>query len=247
MAVTALERCLNMNQLNESELAGMTLVFFEVEKTNLMERALIGERAMNIPYFRANLSDLDRVADALLTQTNQPPYIPANPDGITRLSGFLERDLSFYLRTMETYISFASLSPPDSFGITNSEAKTYREIKHKYYILSAMLLPALSKALIHEAEAFACVREANIALAIERFRLAHGRLPENLNELIPQFLPTVPSDPFNGAPLRYHRLAKGYVIYSIGADGHDDGGREKPADWKPGDKTTYDITFTVER
>jgi hypothetical protein len=47
--------------------------------------------------------------------------------------------------------------------------------------------------------------------------------------------------------LRYHRLAKGYVIYSIGADGHDDGGREKPADWKPGDKTTYDITFTVER
>jgi len=54
-------------------------------------------------------------------------------------------------------------------------------------------------------------------------------------------------DPFDGAPLRYRRLEKSYVIYSVGQDGHDDGGREKPADWNPADKTTSDITFTVER
>jgi hypothetical protein len=77
--------------------------------------------------------------------------------------------------------------------------------------------------------------------------LLKGHLPENLNELMPQFLPAVPIDPFDGQPLRCHRLAKGYVIYSVGSDGHDDGGREKPADWKSGDKTTYDITFAVER
>jgi len=57
----------------------------------------------------------------------------------------------------------------------------------------------------------------------------------------------VPADPFDGAALRYRRLEKGYVIYSLGSDGHDDGGREKPSDWKSSDKTTYDITFTVER
>ena len=57
----------------------------------------------------------------------------------------------------------------------------------------------------------------------------------------------MPTDPFDGAPLRYRRFAKGYVIYSIGSDGHDDGGREKPIDWKSTNKTTYDITFTVER
>ncbi|HKW28405.1 MAG TPA: hypothetical protein VJT54_03650 [Verrucomicrobiae bacterium] len=47
--------------------------------------------------------------------------------------------------------------------------------------------------------------------------------------------------------IHYHRLAKGYVIYSVGADGHDDGGREKPANWTSADRATYDITFTVER
>jgi hypothetical protein len=105
----------------------------------------------------------------------------------------------------------------------------------------------LSSAVTKEANNFAYLRTSITAIAVERFRLAHGRLPENLNELVPQFLSAVPIDPFDGQPLRYHRLAKGYVIYSIGSDDHDDGGREKPADWKSSDKTTYDITFTVER
>jgi len=91
------------------------------------------------------------------------------------------------------------------------------------------------------------VRAAQSALAVERFRLAHGQLPEDLQELVPQFLSAVPDDPFDGQSLRYHRLAKGYVVYSIGRDGHDDGGRERPFDAKSSDKTEYDITFTVER
>jgi hypothetical protein len=110
-----------------------------------------------------------------------------------------------------------------------------------------MLLPALGHAILKEANGLAQVRLAQTALAVESFRLAQGKLPEKLDELVPQFLSTVPSDPFDGQSLRYHRLAKGYVIYSVGSDGHDDGGREKPADWKSSDKTTYDITFTVER
>jgi len=57
----------------------------------------------------------------------------------------------------------------------------------------------------------------------------------------------MPDDPFDGQPLRYHRLDKGYVIYSIGSDGEDNGGRERPASVKSTDKTHYDITFIVDR
>jgi hypothetical protein len=46
----------------------------------------------------------------------------------------------------------------------------------------------------------------------------------------------LPLDPFDGQPLRYKKLPKGYVVYSNGEDGKDDGGDEKK-----------DITFTVER
>jgi hypothetical protein len=70
-----------------------------------------------------------------------------------------------------------------------------------------------------------------VALAAEHFRRAHGRWPEALDRLTPELLPAVPPDPFDGAPLRCARLADGLVIYSVGHDGKDDGGR-LAANWR---------------
>ena len=63
------------------------------------------------------------------------------------------------------------------------------------------------------------------AIALKRFQLQHGKLPEVLGELAPKFLPTVPIDPYDGKPLRYQPNPDGtYLLYSIGDDGKDDGG-----------------------
>jgi len=81
------------------------------------------------------------------------------------------------------------------------------------------------------------------ALAVERYRLAHdGKFPPSLNALVPAYLREVPRDPFDEQPLRFKPLSPGYVIYSIGADGVDDGGLEKV-----NAITNYDVTITVER
>ncbi len=81
------------------------------------------------------------------------------------------------------------------------------------------------------------------SLAIERFRLANsGKIPSGLPELVPDFLPAVPRDRFDGQPLRFKTLTRGYVVYSIGADGLDDGGLEKT-----NNAVRYDVTITVER
>jgi hypothetical protein len=45
--------------------------------------------------------------------------------------------------------------------------------------------------------------------------------------------------------LRCWKLARGFLVYSIGADFTDDGGKEKPKD--AADTDHYDITFSVER
>jgi hypothetical protein len=84
-------------------------------------------------------------------------------------------------------------------------------------------------------------------MAVERFRNVRGRLPENLKEIFPHFIEFVPADPFNAEPLRYRLLSKGYVIYGVDADGHDDNGREGPEKKKSSDTNSYDITFTVEQ
>ncbi len=51
--------------------------------------------------------------------------------------------------------------------------------------------------------------------------------------LVPRYLAAVPIDPFDGKRLRWCRLHDGLVIYSVGPDGSDDGGklqRKQPAE-----------------
>ena len=51
---------------------------------------------------------------------------------------------------------------------------------------------------------------AGTAMAIERYRLANRTLPQSLDQLIPQFLSSLPVDPYNeGKPLRYAAGANG--------------------------------------
>lgn len=56
---------------------------------------------------------------------------------------------------------------------------------------------------------------ARTAIAVGRFRAAMGRLPERLEELVPRWLNAIPTDPFDGQPLRYRVTDKGFRIYSV--------------------------------
>jgi hypothetical protein len=94
----------------------------------------------------------------------------------------------------------------------------------------------------HAAEAEAERRILLTAFALERYRLKHGSYPSTLAPLAPEFLKTVPVDFMDGQPLRYRLRDDGrFLLYSIGLDGVDDGGRivsqAKPgdADFRPAD------------
>ena len=62
-------------------------------------------------------------------------------------------------------------------------------------------------------------------LALRAFQIDRGRLPAALDELVPEYLPAVPIDPYDGRPLRYLAGADDFQLYSVGADDIDDGGR----------------------
>ena len=64
-----------------------------------------------------------------------------------------------------------------------------------------------------------------MAIALERYRLAHGEYPESLDALAPQFMEKIPHDIINGQPLHYRRTSDGqFVLYSVGWNETDDGG-----------------------
>lgn len=71
--------------------------------------------------------------------------------------------------------------------------------------------------------------EAQVACALERYRLAHGEYPETLDVLAPQFIAKLPHDLIGGHPLIYRPTADGkFLLYSIGWNEKDDGGQDSP-------------------
>jgi hypothetical protein len=93
-------------------------------------------------------------------------------------------------------------------------------------------------------QAQAMLRCAVVAVAMERYRLANGRWPDKVDEVVPKYLTKVPADPYDGKPLRYARHKDVVVVYAIGPDGKDDGG--KPDELNHFDKKEgFDVGFRL--
>jgi hypothetical protein len=73
------------------------------------------------------------------------------------------------------------------------------------------------------------------AIALARYESQNGKLPADLDASVPSLLPTLPKDWMDGKTLRYRaRPEGGFVLYSVGEDGKDDGGDPVPS--KPNTK-----------
>ena len=70
-------------------------------------------------------------------------------------------------------------------------------------------------------------RLAATGLAVRLHRARHGHLPRTLDELVPEYLPRIPTDPFaaDGRTIAYSPDGDPPIVYSIGSDGVDDHGQ----------------------
>jgi hypothetical protein len=75
-------------------------------------------------------------------------------------------------------------------------------------------------------------------LAVRRFIATNKGLPETLKDLIPNYLPRLPMDPFSGKPFLYD--LKSGLIYSVGSDMQSAGGEGRRAPLSdPGEPTVF--------
>jgi hypothetical protein len=162
-----------------------------------------------------------------------------------RTTGLLELDERCYLDIMEENVKATQLPPPEDMAAARAVLGKVNHLS-RCHVLSPMLLPPLDQVVIKAGRCAAKIRDAQTVIAVERYQLANGALPKQLSDLVRTFLPAVPIDPFDGMPLRYKSLTKGYIVYSVGDDREDNGGAEKNSkgvSWVPG----TDITLTIER
>lgn len=102
--------------------------------------------------------------------------------------------------------------------------------------LSRLLLPSLGAAYKTQFRGLAESRMSVIVLALRLYELDKGRRPAILDQLVPDYLPAIPRDPFHpdDAPIKY----TGSLLYSIGPDGIDDGGQADQVRWADDDLVT---------
>lgn len=161
---------------------------------------------------------------------NREPFLPGGFAARLIPAGWFYQNQFRCARVMvEDYIPVADVNQ-GTFSpelVRRGEAVLAAETKSAspFNVLEKLMLPALGNAAKKFAYAQASVDLARTAIALERYRLAHGEYPGSLAALAPQFLAKVPHDVIGGQPLKYRREADGrFVLYSVGWNETDDGG-----------------------
>ena len=103
----------------------------------------------------------------------------------------------------------------------------------------SLLLPATKACMEAEDRAAMSFELDKLAFALAAYRVDHGSYPAKLEELKPKYVAEVPKDFFaNDGPLHYEVKDGGYLLYSVGVNGRDDGGKgmddrneDSPEDW----------------
>jgi len=103
------------------------------------------------------------------------------------------------------------------------------------HMFSALLMPVLGRIGQKRDQCLAQVHLLQIVLALKAQKHSLGSYPERLEGLV---WPAPTEDPFSGRPFVYRRQGGGFLLYSLGPNLKDDGGKE-PVPKQPGGSRNY--------
>jgi hypothetical protein len=187
-------------------------------------------KQINLFVFMADAVREDRVSTLFAIQSGAINKI--NPNRSNLIRGWLYQNLISITMWCQQIIDGINVSnnkiAPDKFDKVESEIAASGHFR-PYTFFVGMITPNFSPALKTFAYNQTLANEAQIACALERYRLAHSEDPETLDSLVPQFIGTIPHDMIGGQPLHYRRTNDGkFLLYSIGWNEKDDGGQPSP-------------------
>jgi len=234
------EIILNRMQLTDDALSALQAVVADLEQPEAFTRGIIGARCQGLACFDdPNYARGFRLV-GVFTESFVREISPIDSDIVFnkayRWSGFRNMDRNAFLDITDYAIAASRMPIHEAIRI-----KDFDKFMSWRSPITRMITPSIEPFFKEQAAVAARIRLTSAALAIERYRLAHGQLPESLAALVPEFLPQSLNDPFDGNPLRYTMTEAGYTLYSIGPDQNDDGGKT------PLTRGGGDIIFSMER
>ena len=239
LAVSALEHAINRTEFTDEQLVELSQVIVSAEDASAMSRAFVGERCAGLSIFKTPSPKILKLIDGGSSSLGVVGI------ALYKFAGLADMDAAIYLDIMNDYVEVFKL-PSEQRQKAAGDINARYEKTSKIHILMNMIMPALSRVTAIDVRNVAQLHTARVGLAVQRYRLATGNLPDALADLVPAYLDAVPKDPFDGKELKYKKLETGFVVYSIGEDGSDDGGKERPRE-RTSPPAQWDVTFIVQR
>jgi len=128
-----------------------------------------------------------------------------------------------------------TLSRPYRESRQEIEAATQKQIEglSLKYAFAGIVWPSIARIPETGERALASRDGVIVAIGLELYRRSNGRYPDTLEALSPRYLPTIPADRIDGQEVRYELIDGKPVIYSVGVDRDDDGGRMPTRNGEP--------------
>ncbi|OHB73365.1 MAG: hypothetical protein A2Z25_20935 [Planctomycetes bacterium RBG_16_55_9] len=230
---------MNRVELADEQLVELSECLRDAELASDISCAFVGERCMGLSFFTSPTS----LSSGLFEGLPPRPIL-----SLCQAVGLVDMDAVIYLDIMNDHVEAARLPYHKRQKADDAISARFKSTS-KVHIFVHSLTPSLSRVTTIETRMIAGLRTAQTGLALQRYRLAIGALPDTLKELVPAYLDAVPIDPFDGNELRYKKRGAGFVVYSLGEDGSDDGGAEQlPRSKRPKGQPNpnWDVTFIVE-
>ncbi|MCC6969159.1 MAG: hypothetical protein IT434_02970 [Phycisphaerales bacterium] len=155
---------------------------------------------------------------------------PDEPGGPRPRLGTYEENRDALDRQFEWYVGAAAVDP-----FERRKPTFPTQPQSNGLVIPESLSGVLGMALRGRTHAAIPRRGLELMLMIERHRLDRGTYPEKLEDIGPRALAPALFDPFSGQPMRYKRIDpaidefhRGYLLWSVGYDAVDDGGKMHP-------------------
>jgi hypothetical protein len=227
VGVNALERTLAQGETGELSLRRLQEAVENEARQPTLILALRGDRAMYHRFLEACGKGNVRAGSlgpmlqmrAAVSGSRKPSKVDLAM--LENVPGALTHQHAALLRFLTQVVEAGKLAPAER----QKRFEALATAANDQPTLVRLLAPAvLRDAYIHDCSQANLLSTA-AALAAERFRLAKGRWPKALDELVQAgLLDAVPTDPYDGKPLRLKRTADGLTVYSVGPDGVDNDG-----------------------
>ena len=171
--------------------------------------------------------------------------VQAIPSGLfdANASVLADREFRFLLKPLRGQGWLEARQASRDWEVQLNEMRT--EIwRHPSYFITSLIAPAPGNVINKAIYAQTLVSQAVIACALERHHLEKGSYPDSLDVVRLADGKPLPPDPMDGKPMRYRKTPNGkYVLWSIGFDGKDDGGKRVLDEKKPERTWFYDEKY----